>query len=148
MLDFNELEHYGVLGMKWGIRRYQNKDGTLTNAGRNHYRNAPRHMGKENPIAMMKKNRKEAYKNRRLLSDAELQARISRLNLEKQFRSLSRQDLHPGIEIVTDVLGVAGPQAMKTMTSGAILYGAKVGMTRKFSWEEAADYITPKPKKK
>lgn len=28
------LQHYGVLGMKWGIRRYQNKDGSLTPAGK------------------------------------------------------------------------------------------------------------------
>ena len=30
----NELYHWGVKGMKWGVRRYQNYDGTLTNAGR------------------------------------------------------------------------------------------------------------------
>lgn len=33
------LEHYGVLGMKWGVRRYQNKDGTLTSKGKKRYGN-------------------------------------------------------------------------------------------------------------
>ena len=39
-MNFNEqsfLCHYGILGMKWGIRRYQNKDGSLTAAGKAHY---------------------------------------------------------------------------------------------------------------
>lgn len=37
MGDNNYLSHHGIKGMKWGIRRYQNTDGSLTSAGRKKY---------------------------------------------------------------------------------------------------------------
>lgn len=33
----NEIYHSGIKGMKWGVRRYQNTDGTLTDAGKKRY---------------------------------------------------------------------------------------------------------------
>ena len=33
----SELKHYGVMGMKWGVRRYQNKDGSLTAKGKKRF---------------------------------------------------------------------------------------------------------------
>lgn len=33
----SSLQHWGIKGMKWGVRRYQNKDGTLTDAGKKRY---------------------------------------------------------------------------------------------------------------
>lgn len=51
------LSHHGILGQKWGIRRFQNKDGSLTSAGKTRYKTgnknenpstADRPVGKEN----------------------------------------------------------------------------------------------------
>lgn len=38
--DKDYIQHHGIKGMKWGVRRYQNEDGTLTNAGKNRYKNS------------------------------------------------------------------------------------------------------------
>lgn len=35
--DGSELQHFGTLGMKWGVRNYQNEDGSLTPAGKERY---------------------------------------------------------------------------------------------------------------
>lgn len=37
VMNSNELYHHGIKGQKWGIRRYQNEDGSLTDAGRKRY---------------------------------------------------------------------------------------------------------------
>lgn len=54
----NELYHYGVKGQKWGVRRYQNKDGSLTAAGKK--RVAKREA--EGKYAMTKREVKRAMK--------------------------------------------------------------------------------------
>lgn len=36
-MENNYLQHYGIAGMKWGVRRYQNADGSYTSAGRDRY---------------------------------------------------------------------------------------------------------------
>lgn len=37
MAKNDSISHHGVLGQKWGIRRYQNEDGTLTDSGKKQY---------------------------------------------------------------------------------------------------------------
>ena len=81
----NELTHWGISGMKWGRRRFQNPDGTLTPEGRERYGvGAARDAGKQ---PEMKKPPKTVSE----MSDQELKSRIDRLNMEKTYAQLTSE---------------------------------------------------------
>lgn len=70
--------------MKWGVRRYQNKDGSLTAVGKKRY-NEGEQSSKEKTVSSTSSNRSRSISE---LSDTELRTRINRLNLEKQYKQL------------------------------------------------------------
>ena len=108
----DELYHHGIKGQRWGVRRYQNKDGTLTPAGRKRQAKfANRH--EDYNVAHDKKSVKE-------MSDKELRDRVNRLNMEKQYHSLSNETTTAGRAKVENALKIAGLVVSATGTAISI----------------------------
>lgn len=101
----NTLQHHGIRGMKWGVRRYQNRDGSLTPEGKKRYSD-----GQTSHVKSM--------------SDQELRDRINRLQLEKQYKSLlepeGQKNVNKGKAFVQNVIETSGKNIATQLTTYAM----------------------------
>lgn len=94
------LEHHGIMGQRWGRRRFQNKDGSLTTAGENRYAKK----GYKQALKTKKANEKAAARKQEILrdpkklakyasefTDAELQNALRRFQTQEQIRKMSEK---------------------------------------------------------
>lgn len=106
------LAHYGILGMKWGVRRYQNKDGTLTSAGKKRAAKLESEynklVGKKDSSENNTANSKTSTKKKSIkdMTDEELRAAINRKQLEDSYKSAYPQQVKKGNSFAKKVGGV------------------------------------------
>lgn len=102
----NELMHYGVLGMKWGVRRDRSIFRKKNSRSVNVQDNTPQ-----------KQKRKTVKKKVSEMSDDELRRAINRIQMEKQLAQLTAKEKSAGAKFVQGVLNDAAKKTATTYVS-------------------------------
>lgn len=99
-MEYNELYHWGIKGQRWGVRRYQNSDGSLTPAGKKRYQRT------------LSDDAKEAQKLRNKsvgeMTNAELRKLNERQQLERTHAQLNPNVIRRGLATVGTVTTTLG----------------------------------------
>ena len=114
----DELYHHGIKGQRWGIRRYQNKDGTLTPAGKKRAAKLESEYEKVTGKKMGDTSQTGSKKSMQEMTDAELKARTDRmiaeknyLEAEKNLKAVTPEHVSLGKKLVKEY----GPTVIKTV---------------------------------
>lgn len=105
------LEHHGVKGMKWGVRKNRGGSSGGSSSGKPQSEDHKVVSGHKETV---KKHGTSA------LSNKELGDLVTRLNLEQQYGRLTTQSKHKGVKFVTDLLASVGKQQVSKLASDAL----------------------------